>query len=423
MSVAVASAVPSTRSPARAEGLAWPIWLFLASMIVPAEFAFEAAGLNISPQRLVLLVFALGIARWVWRTRAPRRADWLVVAASLWALAATFTHLPPGAALERGGAFVLESAVAYLLPAAFLGSIAQIRLLARGFFAVIVLMAGLAAVEAVEGVHFIANTSAWLIDKPEPFVADTRLGLLRARVSFSHQILFGVFCASLFAILWFEARTVRERALRTAACLTGVVFSLSSAAFLLLAMQIGLIATERTTRFLRDPAMVVGTAIGLVAVAVEIAVNGGLVGFVTRYLSLNAETAYYRQLIWLHVTDDILANPLTGTGGPWSRPAWMVESIDHVFFAKAIAYGIPPIALITAAAVVIGRSLFRHPPSPSDGVFRSLRLGWVFCVLGIAVAGLTVDYFGRALPFVMFIIGLGAALDRVAGTGSRGRIS
>ena len=246
---------------------------------------------------------------------------------------------------------------------------------------------------------------------------------MRARVSFSHQILFGVFCASLFAILWFEARTVRERALRTAACLAGVVFSLSSAAFLLLAMQIALIATERATRVLRNPAMIVCTGIGLTALAIEVAVNGGLVGFFTRYLSLNAETAYYRQLIWLHVTDDILANPLMGTGGPWSRPAWMVESIDHVFFAKAIAYGVPPIAMITAAAVIIGRNLFRHPSTLANGVFRSLRLGWVFCVLGVAVAGLTVDYFGRALPFVMFVIGLGAALDRVAGTGPRGQAS
>jgi len=396
--------------------LPWPVWLFIASMVVPAGLVFEIAGLMISPQRLVLLAFALGVGRWLWRTRELRLPEALVLVAAFWAFTATFRHLPPGAAIERGGAFVLETAVAYLLPVAFLGALDLVRQMARAFCVVIAILGALAAVEAIDGVHFIANAAAELMERPEPFLADTRLGLLRARVTFSHQILFGVFCAALFAILWYEARTVRERMARTVFCLTGVFFSLSSAALLLMALQLAMVAVERATRRLASRFAVIAAGCALLALAVEAVFGGGLTGFVTRYLSLNPETAYYRQLIWLHVTDDILAHPLAGTGGPWTRPAWMVESIDHVFFAKAIGYGIPPVALISIAAFLTGRRLFRHPAGPGTGVFRSLRLGWAFCVGGIAIAGLTVDYFGRALPFVMFILGLGAALDRIGGS-------
>ena len=93
--------------------------------------------------------------------------------------------------------------------------------------------------------------------------------------------------------------------------------------------------------------------------------------------------------------------------------SWMVESIDQTYFAKAIRYGIPMVALLVAGALATGVALARAPSRGRDGVFRALRAGWILGVLAIGLAGLTVDYFGRALPYVMFIIGLGAALERV----------
>ena len=72
--------------------------------------------------------------------------------------------------------------------------------------------------------------------------------------------------------------------------------------------------------------------------------------------------------------------------------------------------GIPTIALLIAGTVATGLALVRV--RAASGVYRALSVGWILGMLAIALAGLTVDYFGRALPYVMFIIGLGAALER-----------
>ena len=393
-------------------GLPAALLLFVASMIVPADFAFEIWGLRLDPQRLVLLGAAWGVFVWIHTTRDLRPWDVCLILAALWAVAATFLHMPFGAAIERGGSFFLETAIAYLLPSAFLINPAQVRTLIRGFFIVVAVLAVLAGMEATIGEHLISDWAADLMDKPKPFEAEERLGLLRARVSFSHQILFGIFCASLFSFFWFEAASQLGRILRTVVCGIAVFFSLSSAAYLLFILQLAMIWVEAATRNVKNRLQVflMGGAIGWILI--ELVVNGGITGFVTRYLSLNPSTAYYRQLIWQHIIDDISANPILGTGGVWSRPSWMVTSIDHFYFAKAIFYGTGPVILMMVTAVLIGRQLWRRTAETGTAHW-CFRFSWVFCVLGLAIAGLTVDYFGRALPFTMFILGLGAAWVRL----------
>ena len=405
------AAAPVARTARRVSDLPWPIWLFIVSMVVPAGLYFEIEGARIGPQRLVLLLAIVWVGHWLWRERALRLHDILILSAALWGWGASFVTLPAVVAVERGGAFFLEVAVAYLLPSACLLTLLHLRLAVRAFVPVVGILAVLAAFEAVLGQHFIARASAMLMDAPNPFTADQRLGLLRARATFAHQILFGVFCASLFALFWFEARSTVERGVRTAIVATGVFFSLSSAAWILLVLQAGLIVGERVTRPVRHRVPLLLTALVLGAVFLEIAVQGGVMGFVTRYMALNSDTAYYRQLIWSHVTDDILAHPLAGTGGAWTRLAWMVESIDQTYFAKSIRYGIPTMALLALGTLTVGLALARKPAA---GVWHALKIGWVLGVLAIALAGLTVDYFGRALPYVMFLIGLGSALHRAA---------
>ena len=233
-------------------GLPAVLLLFVASMIVPADLAFEIEGLRLDPQRLVLLGAAWGVFAWIHATRDLRPWDKCLILAALWAVAATFLHMPFGAAIERGGSFFLETAIAYLLPSVFLINQAQVRILIKGFFIVVAVLAVLAGMEATIGEHLISNWAAEVMDKPKPFEAEERLGLLRARVSFSHQILFGIFCASLFSFFWFEAASQIGRVIRTIVCGIAVFFSLSSAAYLLFILQIAMICVEAVTRNVKN---------------------------------------------------------------------------------------------------------------------------------------------------------------------------
>lgn len=403
----------SRLGPEAGYGLPIPLGLFVFSMIVPADLAFEISELRLEPQRVALLSVAPWVLVWMVAQRRIAAQDLCFLAAGLWAATASLMHLPLDEGVERGGSFFLETAIAYILPSVFLTNAAQIRSLIRALFFVVAVLAPLAAMEAHWGEHVIANWAAAVWEEPEPFKAEERLGLLRARVTFAHQILFGVFCASLLAFFWYEALSRGEQLLRAGVCAIAVFYSLSSAAILLFALQGAMIAAEAATRRVKNRLRWLAGAAVLSWIAIELIVRGGLVGFVTRYLSLNPSTAYYRQLIWAHIIDDIEADPLIGTGGFWTRPAWMVTSIDHVYFTKAIKYGVPVIVFWAIGVFLIARALHRIRAQVGSA-HRAVTLAWLFAVAGLAVAGLTVDYFGRSLPFVMFVIGLGAAWARIA---------
>ena len=65
---ALASAPSFRPAQRRISDLPWPVWLFIASMVIPAQFYVELDGIRIGPQRLVLLAAAAGILHWIWAT-------------------------------------------------------------------------------------------------------------------------------------------------------------------------------------------------------------------------------------------------------------------------------------------------------------------------------------------------------------------
>jgi len=187
--------------------------------------------------------------------------------------------------------------------------------------------------------------------------------------------------------------------------------SMSSAPILMLLMQGGLISVEAATRRLADRFLIIGGVAVSVAVAAHLASGGGIAGLVTRYLSLNPWTASYRQLVWTHVADDVWAHPLFGTGGSWTRLSWMGDSVDNFYYFKALSFGVPVVASLSAAICLIAWRLLRA--GTGMDVPGRMRLAWLIAMTAIAFGGLTVDYHGRILPYVMMIAGLGAAMVRL----------
>ena len=75
------------------------------------------------------------------RVRDLRAADICMILAGFWAAMACFVHMPMGDAIERGGSYVLETTVAYLLPSAYLVRAGQMRMMIHGFFLVVAVLA------------------------------------------------------------------------------------------------------------------------------------------------------------------------------------------------------------------------------------------------------------------------------------------
>jgi hypothetical protein len=188
--------------------------------------------------------------------------------------------------------------------------------------------------------------------------------------------------------------------------------SVSSAPLLACATALGIIVWETTTRFLRYRTIVTLSILALTLVVLELASSRSIIEILLPFVSLNQWTAYYRLLIWEHASATIAANALFGIGlNDWVRPAWMPSSVDCFWLVVALTGGIPAIALVAAATVLI---LFRaqvvHATLIEASERRRARLGWAVAVLSLCVQAFTVHYWGAMQSFFFFVLGLGVWL-------------
>ena len=240
-----------------------------------------------------------------------------------------------------------------------------------------------------------------------------RLGLLRAYGPFSHPILGGLHLAMFLAIYWYAVKNPVYRMMGMAAAAM-CFFTLSSGPLLALVISAGLIfynGLQRKIDGLNWQHMFIVAILGLVIV--EFGSENGIVSVVTRYLTFNSSSSWYRLAVWEFGTASVKANPLLGVGwNSWERARWMVhETIDAHFLWMAVRFGLPASLLLLGGSIAImfklGRRVSELPPS----IERDTRIGVLIALFSLELMMFTVTLFGSTQILFMLMLGAAASLS------------
>jgi hypothetical protein len=392
-------------------------------MVVPVDLALNLSGVVLSPVRVTMILLIVP-ALAVFATRPGQRLfafDLFFFAFALWTALAMLAKYGPGQGLQAAGQFLLETLGVYVLVQAFVRTPDGFRRAVRTLFILIAILAPLAFIEAaILKEHFLINIARMLRGAPplDATIAGERLGMQRVTSVFSHPILYGVFCATAFSMVWYASSTFFLRILQGFVVAAAAFFALSSAPLLVLAAQFACIAIERVTRGVPARLSLIMGAAALFVIMLNLFTGRGLFGVMV-LMTFSPDTAFYRRLIWENGIDDVLRAPLIGIDPVnWTRPAWMTPSIDNFYLFQAMQGGAPSVLFLLIALVLVIRRLFRRPDAVIPVALAPLRRGWVYSAFALALCGATVHFFGTAQPYFAFIIALGAALARMEAAAS-----
>ena len=236
-----------------------------------------------------------------------------------------------------------------------------------------------------------------------------RLGFYRAQGSMPHPILFGIFCSVAFSLTWYVLgydKGLTYKAPRIGIVLAATFTSLSSGAWLSIAVQFALMTWKVVLASLKKKWNLLLYLFAGMYVLVDIVATRPPIQIFVAYLTLRKSTAWYRIHIFTNATDDVMRSPILGIGlNTWTRPRWMFGgSIDNFWLVVAMRYGLPALALIFAAVLLIYLKIGRAQLS---GRLASYRLGYLFALTGICIAAVTVHLWESTYCLLMFMLGAG----------------
>ncbi len=409
---APANAGPRVKSGGNRAALNWIglslVWLFVIGLVLPVESSVMVGDLRLSPYRMVLILAALPVL-YRFLTGQAHGMIWpdaLMLAHTLWAVAALFvTH--GDLAVEPAGIYALEAAIPYFLARTYIRSAADFEAFARVMAVLIALLIPWAAYESIT--HDILRNP--------PVVYPPRWGLMRAYGPFEHPILYGTFCAAMFGIIFFALKdrvSASSRIMRGGAVLAATFFSLSAGPLTALVAQIGLAGWNWVLKNVRYRWLILaGMFAGAWGIVSLLSTRTPIHVFIW-YFTFDRGTSYMRILIWEYGSANVAAHPVFGLGmGDWARPEWMPPSVDNFWLVTAMRYGVPAVAFLLLAMLWMCFQVGRNKKL-EDQHARNCRLGWMFSLIGLIVAGSTVHYWNATFCLFMFLLGAGAWMTRPA---------
>ena len=416
MSQTVVSADSSSR--ASAERRAIPrVWIvvFIIATAMPLTFGIFGAYLNVHRAMMLILIVPL-VFRWV-SGRAPGRIllpDLMIILCVLWMLFALLANHPPGEIFIFWLSQATETLGPYLLARLVIRDKASFLFFVKSFALMVLFLLPFAMIESVTGRTILVDIFEKIpgTGVPGNVGYGERLGLTRAQVTFEHPILYGAYCAIPFALVVVALQadgTISRtgRWLRAAGIAAAVFFSVSSGALAGIVVQTGLMLWDRILQNMKARWHLFAGLFAMAYAFVDIASNRAPLVVLISYVTFSASTAYNRVLIWRFGTDDVMNNPLFGIGlNDWSRPTWMVASVDNFWLLWAMRYGLVGFLLLAIPILLILYKVIRRDFS-AEGGLDNCRKGYVFSIVGLVTAVATVAFWGGAYAMLCFLIGSG----------------
>lgn len=398
-----------------------PIIVLIVAVMLPPEIRITIADQTLYAFRIVWIAFTPWIIYRVSRGELEfRLPDMVLIAGACWMVLSFLIIYNVAFALTSGLAVALDVIMPYIITRLCIKDIRDLRRALVILAPAISVVAAFVIFESVTHTQFLREGAQAIFaplgtkeygESPLPTIQnDTRFGLLRAMGPFSHPILAGLFLLSFFSLVLFSR--LRGWPFWTAfAAGTGVIFTLSSAAYLGLAMVVGLAALERLRQI--SPLMTWPRFLsicGTFLFAIQMVSEGGLIRVLIRF-TLDPQTGYYRLMIWEHGGRSVERYPWFGIGfQEFERLSWMSGSVDAFWLILAMRYGLPCALLLGLAAVLaivgLARAAARERAPDSETL-----IGVCITIAVISLLAFTVAFFGSFFVWYFMLIAIGVALS------------
>jgi len=391
------------------------VYLLLIGITLPPELAFFLGPMHLTPYRAVLVCAIIPCFIRLLSGRAGRlhTVDVLLAAHCLWAGLALIHAHGLDKSWEAAGIYIVEAFGSYLIARCYIRSAADSQAVTRFIFVVVLILLPLATIESLIGFNLLRDPFHTLRGGESFVHIEGRLGLERARTSFEHPILYGVFAASSFASVFYvlaRPQYIFTRVWRTMVVAAATFFSLSTGPLLALFVQGGLIAWGRLMRNVPRRWVLLAGSIAMMWTVVALLSNRDPIRVFIWYFTFSRQSAYWRLNIWEYGSDEVVRNPVFGIGfADWQRPSWMASaSVDNFWLLEAMRFGLPGLVLLIAAITLVSVRLGRLKTTARD--VHQCRVAYLVTITALAVAGATVHFWGAMFPFFFFVLGSGVWL-------------
>lgn len=392
-----------------------PVAALLIAMLVPGELDFYLGVLRLSCHRVVLLLMfpAIIVSFLIGRGPAWRMFDTTFVGAFAYYALTMLFKVELAQAIQSGGIIFVEGAGGYLMARMYVRNASQFLATAKLLFLLAVIAGALALAEMISSQHVAHYIASQVSGVPQMDGGGSRLGVIRAMSVFDHPILYGTFCMTVFALIWFVEPDPVKRLFRAALVGAATALSLSSAPILGIILVIAGVCWERVSRSVPNRVWLTIACGGFAYLAMSLAANRSPLKVFAISIALDPSTAWYRTLIWEFGVYNVMAHPWIGQPlGVWTRPEWMpAETVDNFWLATALWGGLPASVLIALAVALLMRAVHHSAASLQPPDLRRCRYAWTATMLALCMVGATVHYWNTMAVLFAFYVGFGAWLS------------
>jgi hypothetical protein len=388
----------------------------VATLLLPEEASFFVGDLRLTVARAIFLVIAPYVAfraieqivqteyRFVW-------SDFWTVLAAFWMVLSVWQTEGANRAIVGAGIVALDFTIPYLAARFLLQEPQQVVAFCRLLASLIAIAGLLAILDTFAGRWVTHDFFASLTGYVKGWRLDIlmRNNFLRASGPFEHPILLGTICGDGFLLATALRPPVRIWLLLG----TGIGVACSISAGPIGGMTLGLILllyARLTPEFEGRWRLVM--RVGAVLLLVFYVSVPNPFGTLITHFTFDQQNSYYRLMVWQIAGGLVLEKPLFGIGmeADWPRPEWMPPTVDSVWLASAMAFGIVGSLLIFLA--LVGATSRRVDIAATQHTTQERELGRVLSVvLSVMIyTGFTVHYWGATWILLGLLAGTRASL-------------
>lgn len=400
----------------------WKLQILLYSFLIPKEFSVIIGSLNLSPYRLLLILFAPWVIK---QLIFKRKFEWQIhdsvaLIVCIWPTIALAFNTNLMTSIESGGIIFLETFVPFFIARLSIYKFKRLASLSYTLLIVASLMALMAIPEAITGKQLIHDLASLITGKSYAYSQEIRLGIWRSFGPTDHPIILGSFCASALPIGFALFRQKKIFAGMTGLSFIGVVSSASSGPLLSVIAQFSLYIWSMLTRSIKYKWIILIIIIGFIYLLIDIISDRAPLKVMFSYLLFNEHNGYVRYNMWSNsffLAGQSISSFIFGYGFStemmsllenmfWTR--LMSVSVDSYWMVILLRYGTPILALTVLLVGLILKENLKNYHTYKLAHERALIQAWFFTLISLSLVACTVHFWGSTASLFFIVLGASA---------------